>query len=257
MKRLQGKLRGRLLRKLHGLDDRGSALLTVLLFVAFLSMLATTLMYVVGMNFIIKQADYQNKKNFYTGETALEEVRAMLMDDIVSKAAQRAYKESCMTYSTAGGGGVRELEYNEYFVDAVAEIMGDKIGSGGTWLSFLNSGYDTTYYDNTKVKFDIDKDDVLKDATGKLLDESLSGGTLWIDSLKGIVTIKGIEVTYINEDGVATIISTDLELHAPEIDWSVEQSATGLPAGVDQAAARDKKTVNVTRCVRYTNWVKK
>ena len=53
------------------LDNRGSALLIVILVVGFLTILATTLLYISGMNFQIKQADYQNKKNFYTGETGL------------------------------------------------------------------------------------------------------------------------------------------------------------------------------------------
>ena len=131
--------------KKEKVNDNGSALLTVLLFVAFLTILATTLLYVTGMNYIIKEANYRNKKNFYTNETALEEIKARLMADVVSEAGKEAFVQSSMMFSNAGettdSGNIRTVGYNGYFTDAVCEIIYDEMTDLGVynWDTYLSS----------------------------------------------------------------------------------------------------------------------
>jgi len=225
----------------------------VILVVAFLTILATTLLYVTGMNFVIKQADYQNKKNFYTGETVLEEVKATLMRDIVSKAAQEAFNESCKTFVTASDPSVRQVEYNGYFVEALTKELNDDIGSQ-TWDVYLTNGFT----DHTNGTLEMERNaTVTRDGLGDLVDETGTNGTLSIDEIQGIVVIRGLKVTYINENALATVISTDLEIHAPEIKWdNANGSSKSIESGetVDDAVKKDK--VEVSRSVRYTNWVK-
>lgn len=248
-------------------DSKGSALLTVILFVAFLTILATTLLYITGMNYMIKQADYQNKKNFYTGETALEEIKAGLMEEIVSDAANEAYVNTTKYYVTAGTGDNRTLEYNGYFTKAVGEKLQTKIGTGD-WVGYLSS----LYTDSTHATLTMTDSTLHVDASGDICDSA----NYVIEENKGIVTIKGLKMTYINERGLATIISTNLELYAPEVDWDVDASISTLavPAAPDPsdpefasydptaaynaavASAGTKNNVDVSRCVRYTNWLK-
>ena len=249
-------------------NNKGSALLTVIIAVAFLSILATTLLYVTGMNFMIKQADYQNKKNFYTGETALEEIRANLMSNIVSEAAREAYSQACITYSTAGNHSVREVEYNGYFVDAVKDKLGTAIGSN-SWSGYLSSSFsDVQKFSTSRVTLQ------MLDASGNVMtdggsvardlntNELVKNTTFDWDELKGIVTINNIQVTYVNEKSVATVITTNLELHAPEVKWDAESSlkafapVTPVP-GETPKDQKAKDPVQVTRAVLYTNWVKR
>lgn len=248
------------------LNSDGSALLTVLLFVAFLTILATTLLYVTGMNYIIKEADYQNKKNFYTNETALEEIKARLMVDVVSQAGKEAFVESSMMFSSAGetadSGDIRTVGYNGYFTDEVSKIIYDEMTAMGgyNWDNYLSSKKT-----DAKATVKVKKASVSVDGVNKTLSDetaayqSSGNGTFIVDRDHGVITIKDIEVTYINEYGFAGVISTDLEIHAPEIDWTASKSEeTFLDA--DTADGKDpkkKKEINTAKCVRYTNWVKK
>ena len=260
LKKMQNKLLGKL-------NDKGSALLTVLLFVAFLTILATTLLYVTGMNFLIKQADYQNKKNFYINETALEEIKARLMSDVVAYAGKEAVAKSSTTFASAGNtsdaGEIRALEYNGYFTEEVCKRLYADMTAGGYtgWTAYLSSKKE-----DAKATVTMQKDTFTlvntADGKPKLGDEStVTDGVVIVDEVKGIVTIKGITVSYINtKNGVAGVISTDLEIHAPEIDWkNVTKSETAFLTEdtADGKDPKDKKTVDISKCVRYTNWEKK
>lgn len=232
------------------LDHKGSAMLTVILVVAFLTILATTLLYVTGMNFQIKQADYQNKKNFYSGETYVEQIRSGLLLE-VSQAAQAAYLRTSEEFVALGSGDIRETQFRSYFVEEIENALNAHAASGwGTYLSGL-CGPDCTI-------------------SGTITTEKREAN--------GIFTIRGIEMQYIDYDnGRATIISTDLEIHAPDVVWpTLSVDALGQIKGLDdegfvaynasgdptmQAAtaadAAKGKFTDITKCVRYTNWVKK
>lgn len=255
------------------LNNKGSALLTVLLFIAFLTILATTLLYITGMNFIIKQADYGNKRNFYKGETALEKVKAELTAKVVSEAAKEAYAQACMNYVSAATDddgtteGNREANYNRYFAEGVQKYLQEEFTTTCGAGSYNWEKYFTAYISDSDVTVKFE-DPAVALETGTSLpadqtgdpDDSTDDGTLLIDTTNGIVTIKGVTVTYINDDTrLATIISTDFELHAPQIDWGVIRSAGEIDPALDVAEVstlRQKNDVDITRCVKYTNWVK-
>lgn len=214
------------------MNNRGSALLTVILVVGFLTILATTLLYITGMNFQIKQMDYANKKNFYSGETALEKIRAKLMKD-ASDAGAQAYNDVMMQYVTLDNKDMRELEYNTAFVKRVQELWTAK---GLSWQELLES-----YYSN--------------DAAYTLTVPA--AGILEPHETDGFVRIKGLKITYVDPDThLATILSTDLDVHAPAIDWSAEGTQLALESGVTADQAAVKTEVDAAECVRYANWKK-
>lgn len=224
-------------------NNQGSALLTVILVVAFLTILATTLLYITGMNFQIKQYDYRNQKNFYTGETALEEIRAHLMQDI-SVAAVQAYDEVNMQYVSLGNKDLRRLQYNTAFVAAIQEEWDAKLAPyGGSWKGLLDS-YHTDGELSLDVAYDANGDGILTSAENLFLDEN-----------EGLVRIRGIKLKYTNSNGLTTLISTDMEVRAPEIAWSVENTLNGL-SGVSAEDAATRKKVDVSNCVIYTDWKK-
>lgn len=240
-------------KRIRNLNNNGSALLTVILVVAFLTILATTLLYITGMNFQIKQADYQNKKNFYSGEIALEEIRAGLMED-VSKAAVEAYADVAMNYislqTDAGDGAVRQLQYNNYFVTRLQEEWdADLAANGNSWDSLL-----TTYRTNGTLKWDMTRD--------TNADTHLSSTEVLVVSADaGKIVIKGVQMEYIDPaTQLTTIISTDFEVSAPAIDWSACASLDTRPTGVDDTNVATTIAVkNVTTpsgTVIYTNWKK-
>lgn len=232
------------------LNNRGSALLTVILVVGFLTILATTLLYITGMNSQIKQADYQNKKNFYTGETGLEEIRAQLMID-ASEAAVVAYNDVSARYVSLAAADMRQLEYNKVFVESLQKIWDDKLATrGNNWSNLLG----TYYTGGAAYTLELDSG---YDSNG---DSSFSSAELLeLHAIDGYIRIRGLEMVYTDpHTRLTTIISTDLDVHAPAVDWSAEGTSLTLPAGVtSQAAAIKNDELDVSGCVRYANWKKK
>lgn len=227
------------------MNNRGSALLMVILVVGFLSILATTLLYISGMDFQTKQADYQNKKNFYTGEVALEQIRANLMVD-ASEAAVAAYNEVSMKYVTLQNKDMRQLEYNKLFVENLMEQLIPAAGGVDDWSVILGSRF--TAGAGTPPPYTLEFENSVH-TTAAMVE---------VHDADGYIRIKGLRMIYTDSTTkLTTILSTDLDIRAPEIDWSVEGAFQVLEAGVtEQMAAESRTTVDASKCVKYVNWKK-
>lgn len=82
-------------------DNRGVSLITVIITVTFLAVLGTMLIGAALVNFKMKQMDQRSKKDFYTAETALDDVYNGLGKDITTAIA--ASYEKAMMQSNAQG----------------------------------------------------------------------------------------------------------------------------------------------------------
>lgn len=99
------------------MNDKGFALVVVIVVIAFISILATILLYVSGMNYQIKVTDYRTKESFYQAEVILESFRATLISD-ASDAMKDAYRETVSSYLRETNAADRENVYEEAFYDA-------------------------------------------------------------------------------------------------------------------------------------------
>ncbi len=236
------------------MNNRGSALLTVILVVGFLTILATTLLYITGMNFQIKQADYQNKKNFYTGETGLEEIRAHLMED-ASEAAAKAYNNVTMRFIATGSKDLRQLEFNNEFTTQLQQIWDDRLAlEGNNWKNLIRRYYTDGTNPASPYTMTLDPNGVYDSNHDGVLDSS---ELLEIHDVDGYIRIRGMRMTYTDPDnGRTTIITTDMDVYAPNLDWSAEGTSKDLAVGVTAEEAARRTTVDVSKCVRYANWKK-
>lgn len=245
MKNMWVKMRNRIKK----LNNRGSALLTVVLVVTFLTVLATILMYISGLNFQIKEADYQNKKNFYEGEAGVEAIKVALMQD-VSDATFLANQDISVNFANLTSADTRKNEYNKYFVKRLQEVFDDKLTAhGGSWVNLLASYMpNTTDYELTiDLAYDTNGNGVLS-----------SDEVLEVNELAGSVILRGISVKYTNPDKVklVTKISTDFRIKSPDFDWSAAASRTELEPGVTVEEAKSKDLISPADCVIYTEWKK-
>ena len=92
--------------KKHKLNNAGSAIVTVLVVVTFITILATVLLYISGLNYQMKVTDYRTKESFYQAETPVEELRAQLAKD-VQIAFAKAYAAAMSEYAGLGAEGTR------------------------------------------------------------------------------------------------------------------------------------------------------
>ena len=65
------------IRKLQK-DNRGSAIVLVIVVIAFIGMLLSMMMYMALYNYQMKAADFRAQNNFYSAEMAMDEIRAGL-----------------------------------------------------------------------------------------------------------------------------------------------------------------------------------
>lgn len=234
--------------RIKRLDNRGSALLTVVLVVTFLTILATILMYISGLNFQIKEADYRNKKSFYEGEEGTEAIKVELMKD-VSDAAFRANQDLSINFANITSADTRKNEYNKYFVNRLQEVFDDRLASyGGSWNALLASYMpnSTDYVLTMDLAYDTNGNGVLS-----------SDEVLEVNEISGSIILRGVSVKYTNPKyKLVTKISTDFRITAPAFDWSAAASRTALEGGVSVEEAKTKNMISPADCVIYTEWKK-
>ena len=61
-------------------DNRGSSIVIVIIAMAMIGILATTLLWMSYMNYMIKISDMRNKESFYSAEEVVEQIMAGLQN---------------------------------------------------------------------------------------------------------------------------------------------------------------------------------
>ena len=125
----------RLFKKIIKLNNAGSTLVSVIVVVTFLTILATTILYLSGANFIMKSTDRYTKENFYDTETALEEIKTGLAL-VCSEAAKDAYVDTMVSYSVTSSYTRYETFQNRYFKRLLDEGAAQASPSPGVTISF-------------------------------------------------------------------------------------------------------------------------
>ena len=91
------KIRGRDFKLHKQTDDKGSAMVVVIIAMAFIGILASVLMYMSLLNYQMKANNLQAKDNFYSAETVLDEIRVH-MEEQVSTSLGNAYTQILVNY---------------------------------------------------------------------------------------------------------------------------------------------------------------
>lgn len=228
------------LKKLQ-LNNAGSTLVTVIVVTTFLTILATTLLYISGKNFLMKANEQKSNENFYSAETALEEIKAGLASEICSEAAREAYIDTMEMYTIASSYTRYQTFQDNYFADLKDEwdsLTTDATLTRSEMALALVSGY------------------LDGDQTGTLTIEGDGELDLSKKDTEACVYLRGFTYSYTDADGYNTVITTDFVFTVPEMNWSVSSSYTTVKADVeDQVGVRN--TYDISECVNYSNWQKK
>lgn len=220
------------------LNNEGSALLTVIVVVAFITVLATTMLYITGMNYQMKQTDYQNKKSFYRAEEALDGLKAVLAEDM-SDAFQYAYQEVMVQYASLEGDA-RQAAFNGAFLDyletewtqkeinraMVSQTLTDELKE-----MMAAAGYDDRYFIEPQAEE--------------------APVELYPDRPNGRFVIRNIRVRYA-ENGYSSFICTDIAFCVPDLDLEHSSSANNAWT----SSSPDRQAVVLTDYIIYMNWTK-
>lgn len=215
-------------------DNKGSAMVVVIIAMAFIGILASVLMYMSLLNYQMKVNNLKAKDNFYSAETVLDEIRTA-MGEQVSGSIGSAYELVLKNYeATSAAEKQNKLRY--YFLKDMQDhyaVTGstdsnhydlaklyNSLSSGvrqGTVLETLDENGKVVYrmaLDNSgnlktwKTADDGTREETTEAPTGRF--------QLYTDGL----SFCGLKVTYTDNDGYVSIIQTDIRVKMPDMDFA-------------------------------------
>lgn len=194
--------------KMKKLNKKGSGMATVIVAIALISILASTLMSVTFINYKMKVTNMNTKKTFYSAETALDEVN-MGLQDIVSAAVTEAYLFVVSNYSQYDADEKNDKLENLYY-DAIYRKLATDVMYDKYKLDVLNGYLKTQAWNAT-------------DGYGCIVTSSSNDMITY--SKTGIV-LKNVEIYCKDANGYTSSIVTDIRLACPSIDFG---AVTSLP----------------------------
>lgn len=216
-------------KKLHQ-DNTGAAMAMVLVIILFISIIAAILMFLAYLGYQMRLIDKQGKDTFYTAETVLDEINTGLQLE-VSAAMAKAYNDVMTQYAFLDTPAKRSAKFNEIYVNELKTVLQGASAEGT--------------YDITKLRSYL-SDDVLGDtAASDLTDPAKRGSRSSFKTYGAIVEsnladdsykmtkrdsesllLQDLKVTYVNQNGYVSIISTDIRLVLPTVSFA---QASELP----------------------------
>ncbi|MBD5540522.1 MAG: hypothetical protein HDR00_04905 [Lachnospiraceae bacterium] len=201
--------------KTKKLNNKGSAIVAVILALAFVGMLIAMLVYMVYYNYLMKYTDRAAKNNFYSAETALNEIQAGIIRD-VSDALQESYSEVTKQHyddTAVNQQVIFESLYKKNLNDNL-EMMTVYMGAAtGNQLKYsvdhLLSYLEEPYKSSTNL-----------DYIGTANQGGVNvryGNANYSD---GVLILEDVRVSYTNADGYVSIIETDIAIETPELTFN-------------------------------------
>ncbi len=245
------------------LNNSGSALISVVAVAIFLSVIATTIIYISGKNYQIKANDYQNKNTFYQAEMALDELKGALAAD-VSEAFKYAYREVMPEYVTKESGDKRNQDFHTIYFDCLyymwtgATKYGTDIGKDEITTHVTVPG-ESVYTTVENFAADLPNFQQYFIPEDKIAEEDEKMCVALDPETPGRFIIKNVRVRC-SQNGYSSYICTDIALDPPAY-YMGRSNAGGEEEGAepgDGFVPKDieKKKLYMGDYILYMNWHK-
>lgn len=197
--------------------NSGSSIVIVIIAMAMIGILATTLLWMSYVNYKIKVNDIRNKNSFYSAETVMEQIVAGLQKE-ASDSVAVAYQEVLSNWEALENETNRYSTFASVYLDTlVKHLRNSEKGDGYYNRDILMNYVDTEIWKNvnqTAWKNGTDEADAEKEPVMKLV----NGNSL---------ILHNVFVSFVDGDRLS-IVSTDLCLDAPEIVFTRSGSVDDL-----------------------------
>ena len=235
-------------------NDQGSALVLVIIAVAFVGTLVAMLVYLVYFNYLMKFTDRVAKNNFYTAETALDVIHAGLEKD-VSMAMSTAYYNVMQDHMN-DDATTKQAAFETEFVDALKALdfgaaptkfmrtQGTGVGSETVWVyepSYLENYWITGVKNSNNLSANLDGFKIYNATTnyGAKMETLAASGTNYgigydpsnvksnlrnegplVEFVGSVINFYNVKVSYTNQDGYISIMETDIQIETPKINFA-------------------------------------
>ncbi len=195
-------------------DDRGSAIVIVIIAVALIGMLATAILWASYLNYRIKINDLKAKNSFYSAETVVEQIVAGIKRDVVSVALGSAYQEVISNWDGLGSDENRERYFAMAYTESVEKLLG--VSAAGASKRYdkdkLHDYVDEAFWDENNPSGHV-RESVWDSAVPVFLSaDDLDGN--------GSMAIKNIRVEFYDSNGYLSIINTDIAIDVPKLRFT-------------------------------------
>ena len=194
--------------------NKGAGLISVIIAIAFVAILGSIIMSITMTNYKMKQTNLKTQESFYTAEQALDEVRVGLQG-VISQAVSTSYLQVMENYSAYDLKTKKDLMESVFF-----ETI---------WQNLAENPSTHTTYDISKL-------------TAYLVNTTWAGGDLAngygailsSDSNQMItyddegVVLKNLKVYFRDERGYVSMITTDIKLVIPDLQFTSSTNLTDL-----------------------------
>lgn len=197
-------------------DNRGSSIVIVIIAMAMIGILASTLLWMSYMNYMIKVADIRNKASFYSAEEVVEQIMAGLQNTS-SEAVGTAYQEVMANWDSLETEEGRYNTFASTYFDVLIEQLEDPVKGTG-------------YYDRDKLKDYVDAGifNEASDTVGVDVDAWENGNEVGETQAEpkmemvndNSLILHNIYVSYTADDGRVSIVQTDICMDVPKLIFS-------------------------------------
>lgn len=205
-------------------DNRGSAIVIVIIAMAMIGILATTLLWMAYMNYMIKVADVRNKNSFYSAEEVVEQIMAGLQHT-TADAVGVAYRDVMANWESLGSEDNRYNTFATTYMDTLVENLKD-------------TSRGSAYYDRDKLKAYVDADIFLESSDHEGVDANAwkngapVGETKKEPELEMVnsnrLILHNIYVSYTDSQNRVSIVQTDICIDLPKLIFENSGSIDGL-----------------------------
>lgn len=199
--------------------NRGSSIVIVIIAMAMIGILATTLLWMSYINYKIKVNDIRNKNSFYSAEMVMEQIVAGLQKE-ASDSVAVAYQEVLSNWDDLQSESNRYSSFASTYLDTLVKHLRDADKGDGYYKRDILKGYvDTTVWDHVnQTAWDNGTDETDEAKKKPPVMELVNGNSL---------ILRNVFVSYMDEDRLS-IVSTDLCLDVPEIVFTQSGSIDEL-----------------------------
>lgn len=214
-------------------NNKGMALVTVIVAIGFIAALVSILMLTTLVNFKMKNVNERSKDTFYSAEQAIDEINVGLQH-IVSESMSEAYMEIMTNYgdSSYTPEAKTELLTTKYYEALWDRLEEPNMGNGFYDVTILEgflkpttkwhtpSGATDGGYGAIVVAVDDEEPnaDAKEKKFGRMITYEKSG-----------VVLKNLKVYYKDQMGFVSVVQTDIRLTYPEFDFADTSELPTIP----------------------------
>lgn len=190
------------IKKLHGClrqDNRGSAIVIVIIAMALIGILVSSILWSAYMNYMIKLSDVRNKNSFYSAETVMEQIMAGMQHE-ASAAITISYQDVMKNWEFDENETNRFNRFGTTYLDTLVKNLTDPLkGTGFYSLKVLQdfvdddlfAGVDVTEWEKSSCRMELVNNSSL--------------------------VLYDVRVSYTDENDYVSIINTDICIDVPKL----------------------------------------